>query len=53
MKQMLTKEEFDDMLYQIGYEVDILDGKVDTVPLKVILNKMGFPSNFREIKNID
>lgn len=53
MKQMLTKEEFDDMLYQIGYEVDILDGKIDTVPLKVILNKMGFPSNFREIKNID
>ena len=53
LKEMLTKEEFDDMLYQIGYEVDILDGKVDSVSLKVILNKMGFPDNFREIKNID
>ena len=53
MKQMLSKEEFDDMLYQIGYEVDMLDGKVDTVSLKVILNKMGFPDNFRDIKNID
>ncbi len=53
LKEMLTKEEFDDMLYQIGYEVDVLDGKVDSVSLKVILNKMGFPDNFREIKNID
>lgn len=53
MKQMLTKEEFNDMLYQIGYEIDVLDGKVDTVPLKVILNKIGFPDNFREISNIE
>ena len=53
MKDMLTKEEFNDVLYQIGYEVDILDGKVDTVPLKTILNKMGFPSNFRDIKEME
>ena len=53
MKEMLSKEEFNDMLYQIGYEVDVLDGKVDTVPLKTILNKMGFPSNFRDIKEME
>ena len=53
LKEMLTKEEFTDMLYQIGYEVDILDGKVDSVSLKVILNKMGFPVNFRDINKID
>ena len=53
MKQMLTKEEFSDMLYQIGYEIDILDGKIDVVPLKIILNKIGFPDNFREINNIE
>ena len=29
-------------LYEIGYEIDILDGKVDVVPLNMILNKMGF-----------
>lgn len=49
MKELLTKEEFNDMMYQIGYEIDVLDGKVDTVPLKVILNKIGFPDNFRTI----
>ena len=53
MKEMLSKEEFNDMFYQIGYEVDILDGKVETVPLKTILNKMGFPSNFRDIKEME
>jgi hypothetical protein len=53
MKKMLTKEEFNDMLYQVGYEIDILDGKVDTVPLNTILNKIGFPDNFREIETID
>ena len=53
MKEMLTKEEFNDMMYQIGYEIDILDGKVDTVPLKTILNKIGFPDNFREIIKVD
>ena len=53
MKEMLSEDEFSDMLYQIGYEVDVLDGKVDTVPLKTILNKMGFPSNFRDIKEME
>lgn len=52
MKEMLSKEEFDDMLYQIGYEVDVLNSKVETVSLGTILNKMGFPVNFRDIKNI-
>lgn len=53
MKEMLTKEEFNDMLYQIGYEIDVLDGKVDTVPLSTILNQIGFPDNFREITSIE
>jgi abortive infection bacteriophage resistance protein len=53
MKQMLQKDEFNDLLYQIGYEIDVLDSKVDTVPLKTILNKIGFPDNFRDIANIE
>lgn len=53
MKQMLTENEFNDVLYQIGYEIDILDSKVDTVPLNAILNKIGFPDNFRDIVDID
>ncbi len=53
MKQMLTQDEFREMLYEVGYEIDILDGIVDVVPLNLILNKIGFPDNWREIVNIE
>ncbi|MDD2378124.1 MAG: Abi family protein [Bacilli bacterium] len=52
MKQMHTDEEFKDLINEIGYEVEVLDGKVDTVPLNTILNKIGFPDNWREIASI-
>ena len=51
LNQMLTKEEFEELFYQIGYEIDYLDGRVDTVPLNLILNKIGFPSNWRDLIN--
>ena len=35
-----------------NYEIDILDGKVNTVPLPLILNKIGFPANWRNILTI-
>lgn len=53
LKQMLTDVEFREFIYEIGYEIDILDGKVNVVPLNTILNKIGFPDNWREIINID
>ncbi len=52
MKQMLTKEEFKDFFFQIGYEIDILDGKVHTVATPIILNNIGFPTNWRELDDI-
>ena len=52
LKIMLTEGEFRDLMNQISYEIDILDGKVDTVPVETILNKIGFPSNFRQILEI-
>ena len=53
VKQMVTDIEFRDFINEIGYEIDILDGKVDIVSLNSILNKIGFPDNWREIINID
>ncbi len=49
MKRMLSEDEFRDIIYEIGYEIDILDGKVDAVPLNSILNRIGFPDNWRYI----
>jgi abortive infection bacteriophage resistance protein len=52
MKYLLTPEEFKLLVYEIGYEIDLLDGKVDAVPLSKILNRIGFPENWREIKDL-
>lgn len=53
MKYMLTKEEFKELINEIGYEINILDAKVNAVPLNDILNKIGFPDNWKDIANID
>lgn len=53
MKQMLKKDEFNDFLFQIGYEIDILDSSVNSVETSLILNKIGFPDNWRQISEID
>lgn len=52
MKKMLNEIEFKDFINEIGYEIDVLDGKVDIVSLNSILNKIGFPDNWREISNL-
>jgi len=53
LKQMLSSEEFHDLIGEIGYEVDHLDGIVDVVPLNRILNRIGFPDNWRDIAEIE
>lgn len=53
LKQMLEKEEFLDFVREVDYEISLLDGKVDVIPLEKILNKIGFPSNWNEIKTMD
>ncbi len=53
LKKLLNVEQFRALIYEIGYEIDILDGKVNVVPLNQILNKIGFPDNWREIIDLD
>lgn len=52
MKKMLSEEEFRDIIFEIGYEIDVLDSKIDTVPLNSILNRLGFPDNWRDIADL-
>lgn len=49
LKYMLRDEEFRLLAYEIGYEIDLLDGKVNAIPLNKILEKLGFPSNWKDI----
>ena len=53
MKQMLTKGEFREFLSEISYEIDYLDGKINVIPIDNILNKIGFPKNYRDIMDMD
>ncbi len=52
MKQILKEEDFVLMMNEISYEIDILDGKVDTIEINKILETMGFPENYKEIVRI-
>ncbi|MBP3920562.1 MAG: Abi family protein [Bacilli bacterium] len=48
-KYMLAPSEFREMIRELGYEINILEQKVSSVPVKKILNKIGFPSNWEDI----
>jgi len=53
MKQLLTDSEFRELINEIGYEIDILEGKTNILPINNFLNKIGFPDNWREIVDLD
>ena len=52
-KFMLREEEFRLLLREISYEIDILSGKLHTISISKVLDKIGFPINYKEIMNMD
>ncbi len=53
LKMMLTDKEFREFVNEISYEVDCLENRIKVINKDIILSKIGFPSNWREIINID
>ncbi len=53
LKHMLSAEEFDEMIDEIKNEVNILDDVINVVPLETILNRIGFPKNWYDIKEME
>ena len=53
LKQMLSKEDFKNLMIEIKQEVKKLDDIVSTVPLTRILERIGFPNNWMEIEYLD
>ena len=49
LKQMLSSDEFRNLINEVGYEVDFLRGKIKCIPFEKILDRMGFPNNWRDI----
>ena len=48
-KVLLTDDSFRLMLKEIEYEIEKLDGRIDSIPIEKILDRMGFPTNYMDI----
>ena len=48
-KEMLEDSEFRLMLKEFEYELEKLDGRVDSIPVEKILDTMGVPKNYMDI----
>ncbi len=49
LKRMLTSVDFKMMMNEINYEFDKLSGKIHTISIDDVIDKMGFPPNYRDI----
>ena len=48
-KYLLSEDDFKLLIYELGYEIDLLEGKIKSIKFSNILNEIGFPENWREI----
>ncbi|HIS17655.1 MAG TPA: Abi family protein [Candidatus Coprovivens excrementavium] len=53
LKQLLREEDFTLLINELSYELDILGGKLHSIDIDKVLDRMGFPVNFRDIARID
>ena len=51
-KYMLENDEFRLMLKEFEYELELLDGRIDSIPIEKIMDRMGVPKNYMEIINL-
>ena len=49
MKYLLRKDDFRMMMKEIEYEIERLDGEIDSIPIEKILDRMGIPKNYMEL----
>ncbi len=53
LKQMLQKEEFKNMIIELDNVVQTLNYNLTTIRLEDVLNKMGFPLNWKDLAKIE
>lgn len=53
LKQLLREEDFTLLINELSYEIDILEGKLESISIDKVLDRMGFPTNFRDIARMD
>ncbi len=53
LKQLLSTDDFHLMFKELSYEIDYLSGRLNSIKIDKILDKMGFPPNYQEIVRMD
>ncbi len=53
LKSMLADDDFKMLMNELVYEFDTLSGKIKSIDIDVILERMGFPVNYKEIMYIE
>ena len=48
-KILLNESNFRLMMKEVEYEIELLDGRIDIIPINKILDRMGFPKDYMEI----
>ena len=51
-KYLLRKDDFRMMMREVEYEIEKLDGAVDSIPIDKILDRMGIPTNYMDLVNM-
>ena len=49
LKHLLKPNEFRIMMREIDYEIQTLNGRISSIPIDKVLDRMGFPKNYMEI----
>ena len=49
MKYILRTDDFRMLMKELEYEIEKLDGAIDSIPIEKVLDRMGFPSNYMDL----
>ena len=52
-KYLLSKDDFRLFMNELTYEIEALSGKLNTIGIDVILDRMGFPKNYKVLLDLD
>lgn len=52
-KYLLSKDDFRLLMNELSYEIDVLSGKLQVLSINKVLDRMGFPTNYKALLEID
>ncbi len=53
LKQLLREEDFTMFMNEVSYEISLLEGRLNSINIRKVLDKIGFPLNYKDIVRMD